>query len=227
MAEVTDSETLEQRIKRLEDEKKNLEREKRGIVTDLQSEREKRHMLEARIGEIEQDLASPGNKGETADQKIEVFAKNPDEYIDSRVEARIRETEKRLLETQHQSNINEAYSWLAEQEGTSVAKLRGSEKDEEIGRIVKEYGLAEIDPRVGVKSAYKIFLQEQEEKKAREAKRSEAIEGNATETVRTVKPSGATKFTRSGIVAMIKDGTYEANREAILLAQRQGTIVDQ
>lgn len=220
----TATETLEERVKRLEDEKKQLEKEKRGIISDVQSEREKRHELETRLGQLETSLSSAGN-GESPDEKIQSFAKDPDTYIDSRVEARIKESEKRLIEIQHQTAINEAYSWLAEASGTTVAKMKGSEQDQEIGRIVKDYGLAEIDPRIGVKSAYKIFLQEQEEKKVREQKRSEAIEGNASETVRTSTTSGSRKFTRSQIASMPRS-EYEQNREAIMAAQAKGLISD-
>lgn len=217
-------ETLEERVKRLEDEKRQLEKEKRGIINDVQSEREKRHELETRLGTLEASLTSAGN-GETSDEKIQSFAKDPDTYIDSRVEARVRESEKRLLEIQHQSNINEAYSWLAEQEGTTVAKIKGTEKDEEIGKIIKEYGLVEIDPRIGVKSAYKIYLQEQEEKKRKEEKRSEAIDGNSSESVRNAERTQSPKFTRSQISTMSRS-EYERNREAILDSQRQGLISD-
>lgn len=221
MADIA-TETLEERVKRLEDEKKQLEKEKRGIINDVQSEREKRHELETRLGQLESSLTSAGN-GETPDDKIQTFAKDPDTYIDSRVEARIKESEKRLMQIQHQTAINEAYSWLAEASGTTVSKLKGSEQDEEIGKIIKDYGLSEIDPRVGVKSAYKIYLQEQEEKKRREKERTEAIEGNASETVRTATNSGSPKFTSAQIAAMSRD-EYERNREQILEARAKGLI---
>lgn len=222
-----EGETLEDRLKRLEDEKRNLEKEKRGIISDLQSEREKRHELETRMGQIEQNLASAGNNnGENPDEIIQRFAKNPDAYIDSRVEARIKESERKLFEMDHQTKINDAYAWLAEQVGTSTAKLRGSEQDEEIGKIVKEYGLSEIDPRIGIKSAYKIYLQEQKEKKEREEKRTEAVQGNSTESVRQVINSGSSKFTAEQIRAM-SPREYEQNREKILEANAKGLITSQ
>ena len=217
----TDGETLEERLKRLEDEKKQLEREKRGIINDLQSEREKRQEMESRIQEIESTLVAPSKT--TPDEVIQEFAKNPNEYIDSRVEARVQKAEKRLMEIQHQNAINEAYSWLAEQEGTTVQKIRGSDKDQEIGRIVKDYGLSEIDPRVGVKSAYKIYLQEQKEKSDRDAKRTEAIQGNSTEPVRATSNSKGMKFTTSQIASMSR-AEYEQNRDAILEARSKGLI---
>lgn len=216
-------ETLDERLKRLEQEKRDLDNQNRGMIRDLQSEREKRHALEARIDQMEQTLTSAGTGERSVDEKVALLAKDPDNYIASIVEDRLRDSEKRLMEIDHQTRIDQAYAWLAEQMGTTVSKLKGSDDDKEVGRIVSEYGLSEIDPRIGVKSAYKIFLQEKTDREESEKKRHAAIAGNATESVRSPVQPGSPMFTAADINAMSPQ-EYERNREKILEANAKGLI---
>lgn len=235
MAEVgtqnsTATESLEERLARIE---RDREKEKRGLLTDIQGERDKRHALERRLEEMEQALNSAAKEPEVSSNQDEVnrLAQDPRSYIREVVSADL----KRELESRDkrmnlvESSIFEdrAYRFLAKQEKLDVEDIYGSELESEIVRITKEHGMGLMNVVEGTKAAYKIYQQEKRSKEEAEKKRNENISSNATHSVRSNSSSSGTQvFSRSQIGAMSRD-EFMKNHEAILKAQREGKILNE
>lgn len=201
---------------------KALEREKKGIISDLQSERDRRQQLEQRLSSLETRI--PVGPTPTAEEKVNRLAQNPDEYIDQRVNQRFIEMQREVGQLKFKSAVDEAYDWLAEQEGTTPRKLKNSPFDDNLARIIKEHNLNSLDPISGAKTAYKIHLREKDEKESAEKERSKAITGNATERSagRPINNNGF-KFSAKQIAAMSQK-EFDANFDAIQEAKQNGQI---
>jgi hypothetical protein len=217
------TESLDQRIAQ-------WEKERKGLISDLQEERSKRHTMETRLQELETAVQTVGEERvpEEANVRVQRLAQDPDAYIDARVEARFKERLEPLSKTieslQLSRQYDRAYSFLAKQEGKDADDIIGSDLEKEIAEIVKNHGMSNMPPLEGVKAAYKIRKQELDERKRKEAERSEAIESNAGERVITTpNRQGQARFTRAEILGM-SPSEYEKNREAIMDAQSKGLI---
>ena len=212
--------TLDERIQQ-------WERERKGLIGDLQAEREKRHNLEERLTMIESSIksAEPPPEDVNEDDRINRFAKDPDGYISSIVESRVKTHVDRIAKLEIDRQYERAYRWLAKVEKKDEEEIFGSDLEKDIVRIVKEHGMSAMSPLDGTRAAYKIYLQEKREKDKKETERDGAISGNTTEPVRTPPPPGRRKFTRQEIVNM-PDLEYEKNRDAILEAQASGWITE-
>lgn len=223
----TSGETLEQRLAKFEEEKKSWENQRRGMISDLQQERDKRHTLEEKVNQIEASLTATGTS-QTADELIAEFAKDPDSYIQAKteplVESRVKSFEDRLAAMEHQRRIDQAYAWLAEQENKSVSKVVGGETDMALTDVVSRHNLQNSDPLAGVQIAYKIYLQEKAEKELQERARQGNVTTQSTERAGTSN-TGTRSFKRSELARMsLQD--YEKNREAIYEAQAKGLITN-
>lgn len=214
----------------LEERLKGWEREKRGLIKDVQAERDERQALEKRLAEMESALNSAAEQPEAnANEKVQKLAQDPDAYIQAHLtralDQRVVPLEQSLQSIAKERRFEKAYSWIAKQEKKDVEEIPGSEIESEIARITKENNMGMMDPVEGVKAAYKIFLQEKREKEISEVRREEAIQGNSTATVRSPSSVGQHRFTKAEIEGMSSE-TYMKNREAILEAQRNGWITN-
>lgn len=220
----------------LEDREKRWEKEKRGILNDLSSERDKRHLMEQEIArqrqeveEMKHALSSAANDTSEVDpqSKVNRLAQDPDAYIDLRLNRVVDEVvtplRKEVESLKWERKFDKAYQWLGKQEKKDVDELYGSPLESEIVRITKEHGMGMMDPVEGTKAAYKIYQQELSQKELEEAKRNQTISNNSTSFVRTPPSSGSPRFTRAEIAAMPIE-IFEKNQEAILEAQRLGQI---
>lgn len=205
-----------------EERLKTWEKEKKGLISDLQSEREKRQGLESRLSSLETRLR-PVETVEPVDDKVNRLAKDPDTYIDQRLQPHFGRLKEQVDQIQFRAIVNEAYDWLADQEGTTRRKILNSDVDKDIARIVKDNNLTTIDPMSGTQAAYKIYLQEKEEKKVAEASRSAAINGNSTERPGRPAATGGSRFSAKQIQAMSLD-EFNRNFDAIQEAKRTGQI---
>jgi hypothetical protein len=206
-----------------EERLKAWEREKKGLITDLQAEREKRQAMEQRIAGLETRLVPLDSVGQSAEDKVNRLAQNPDAYIDERVNTRVSKVEEELKRERFQSAVNEAYDWLADQEGTTRRKIINSDLDKDMARIIKENSLGNLDPRQGIVAAHKIYLQEKTEKENAEKTRSAAINGNSTEKPQRSTPVGGMRFTAKQIASMSMD-EFNRNFDAIQEAKKNGLI---
>ena len=200
---------------------KDLERANKGLIRDLQEERQKKHQYEERLQTLETSLASAGEE-EKPEERVNQLAANPDEFISQRFQELAKPLIDEVQSLKWDRKFDQAYGWLAKQEKIDSDEIRGSDLEKDIARIVKEHGMGSMDPYEGTKAAYKIYRQEQTEHASREEARSEAISGQKTETVRSTSP-GQTMFTVEQIGGMPYD-EYMKNREAILEAQSKGLI---
>ncbi len=212
----TEADTYETRLKAWEGEK-------RGILKDLQGERDKRHQLEQRLEQIESTLTSAEVVPEDVQAKVQKLSMDPDNYIREIVLREISPIRKTTEDLVIKDQYDKAYRWLAKKEGKDVDEIVGSKLEEELARIVKDRGMAAMDPVNGTKAAYDILKKEEKEKEKREAEREEAIAGESAERVTIPPRQGQTRFTRADIAAMSRQ-EFERNREAILEAQSKGLI---
>jgi hypothetical protein len=215
----TGNDTLEERLK-------SLEREKRGILDDLKNERQQRQAYEKRLEDLEKTLNSAANEPEVNDPQSEVnrLAQQPKEYIVEVVKPLIEEAQKEIRELKIAKQFDRAYTWLAKQEKKDVDDLYGSDIEKEIVRIFRDHGMTVMDPVDGTKAAYKIYQQEQRLREEEEAKRNQTISANSTHAVRSPSSSGSPVWTRDRINEVVRNGEWEKYREEILTAQKSGRI---
>ena len=220
MANQTNEQTLEERMQQ-------WEREKKGILSDLQSERGKRQSLEERIQMLESSVKEAENEQPEVpvDERVNRLARDPDGYITSVVTPEIKTLKDEVVRLQMERKYEKAYRWLAKSEKKDEDEIPGSDLEKEIVRIAKDHGMTSMDPVEGTKAAYKIYQQEKLEKERREKEREAAISGNTSEVPPSGQRSGQTRFTKSQILSMLPS-EYERNREAILEAQSKGLISD-
>lgn len=218
--DTSSDQTLEQRVQQ-------WEREKKGLINDLQSEREKRHSLEERMSMMESSIkeAEQDQPEVPVDERVNRLARDPDGYISSIVKPEIKTLREEVTRLQMERKYERAYRWLAKAEKKDEEEIPGSDLEKEIVRIAKDHGMTSMDPVEGTKAAYKIYQQEKLERERREKEREEAISGNTSEVPPTGQRSGQTRFTKSQILSMLP-AEYERNREAILEAQAKGLISD-
>lgn len=211
-------ETLEERIK-------SLEREKKGILRDLQGERERSHQYEERIARLETALTSAGNDdGEIKpDERVNKLAQDPDSYILGVVKPEIEKRDRAIDEMRWERKIEKAYQWLGRQLKKDPDDLPGSDIDKEILRIVKERGMEAMDPIKGTQAAYEILQQEKKRKEAEEAARTETISANATETVQRTSSGSTRGFTVAQIAAMSRE-EFDRRYDEIQEAKAKGLI---
>lgn len=208
----------------LEEREKAWEKERKGIIADLQRERGERQQLEERLAQVEQNLNPAGApNGDTPEARVNLLAADPDAYISEIVSEALEPVTKHLSALVVERKLDRARKRIATREG-----IDPDEVDDKLGadliRIGKERGFTDLDPEKGVLNAYDILLQERKEKEEREAQRSQAINGQAAETIRHPSASGAgPRFTRDQIARMSRE-EYEANREKIAEAQSKGLI---
>src|SRR5574343_722960 len=99
-----ESETLEKRQAR-------WEKEKKGLISDLQKEREQRQALEQRLGTIEKSLEDDGEDEKPQDE-VNRLAADPRSYIMDVVKPYISEVSTIRVERK----IERAKRWIAKQE---------------------------------------------------------------------------------------------------------------
>lgn len=212
-----DNDTLEERVK-------TFQRERKGFINDLQKERAERHALETRLAQIETSLTSAGSDGdEQPEKRVERLAADPDGYIENVVQDYVKPLVSEINSLRHERKLERAYQWVAKQEKKEVEDIVGSDLDNDLVRIVKENGMNSMDPIEGTRAAYKILQQERKEKEQQEAERGEKISQSQTERVRVPVRTGGQRFTRDQIRGMSSE-EFEANRVAILEAQKNGSI---
>lgn len=217
------TETLEDRLKR-------LEKENRGLIGDLAEKRGNIRSLEARLAEIEKSLTSVAeetNNGVSTDDRVNRLAQDPDAYIDARVnhwlDQKVKPVEQQVVTLAQERRFEKAVRWLARQEKKDEDEIAGSDLEREVVRIVKEHGMGSMDPLEGTKAAYKLYLQEKSENSQKEKLRAEAIAGQTTESVQRTPSGGQMRFTRQQILNM-SSAEFKKNEEAILKAQAEGLI---
>jgi hypothetical protein len=212
----TGDELLEEKLKKMN----------RGLIGDLQSEREKRHSLEQRVTEMEASLASAGQDDGAVNpnEKVNLLAQDPDGYIKRIVREEMEPVEKVIQKNEWDRKFEKAYQWLAKQEKVDIESLYGADVEKDLVRIIKDHGMTTMEPIEGTKAAYKIRQQELLEKENAERNRDGVISGQSTETVRRPGLSAPNVFTAEGIRKIIQNGEYEKYRGEILAAQEQGRI---
>lgn len=212
-----ESDTLEERIKA-------FEKEKKGLINDLQSEREKRQALEGRLSQIENSLSEAANDNgeEKPEDRVNRLAQDPDGYIDARVTPKIREIEESVKGLLIAQKVERAKKWIAKKEGIDPDDVESKFGDDLI-RIGKTRGLVSLDPEEGIKASYEILLQERKEKERKESERDQVIAGHSTERVQSAPSSGGSRFTREGILKMSPE-EFNRNFEKIKEAERRGLI---
>lgn len=210
---------------------KQWEKEKKGILNDLQEERQKRQSYEQRLAVIESSLASAGSEdGETVEQKVQRLANQPDEYINSRIqeydESRVKVLESEINNLRNDRQIERALRWVAKQEKKDYEEVSGSELEEELARVtldMRKRGIIPTDPFEGTKQAYKILLEERKEKEEKEKERDQTIENNRTETVQTPPRTGTHRWTRAQIAEM-SPKEFDEHYDEIKHAEALGLI---
>ena len=104
----------------LQDRLKTWEGEKRGLLKDLQGERDKRHQLEQRLEQLEATLNSAEVVPEDVQLKVQRLSQDPDSYIASIVEERIKPVKKLAEDLVVKDQFDRAYRWIAKKEGKDV-----------------------------------------------------------------------------------------------------------
>ena len=192
------------------------EKEKKGILNDLRSERDKRHQLEEkntaleqRLAVIEESLVSAGDDGESPQERVNRLANDPDGYISSHLmqfeEERVKPIRNELEMMKIDRKIERGLRWVAKQEKKDYEDVAGSELENELARVtqaMRARGIVPTDPEEGTKEAYRLYLQEKEEKENREKERSEKIEGNRTANVTPQTSRGSRKWTDEEISSL-------------------------
>lgn len=216
----TNEATYEQRIQ-------ELEKQNKGLIRDLQGERETRHELERRFGEMEAAINTAELPDDSPQLKVQRLSQDPDGYIQNIVHQSLEKEVKPLKQSVEgmrlERQFEKAYSWLGKQEGKDGDEIVGSDLEKELARIVKEHGLGNTSPFEGTKAAYKIYKQELKEKESQEAKREETISNQAGERVSTTARTGTVRFTRDQIMKMTPQ-EFDKNYDAIKAAERDGLI---
>ena len=206
-----DNETVEERQAR-------WEKEKKGLISDLQKEREQRQSLEQRLGTVEKSLEDNGEEP-TQQDEVTRLAADPRTYIMDVVKPYITEVGSIRVERK----IERAKRWIAKQEKIDPDDIDGSDLEKDLVRIGNEHQLTTIDPEVGIQNAYKILLQERREKLEKEKEREQKIADNSSEPATRRSSSSPVSFTRDAIAKM-STAEYEAKKDQIRLAQLEGRI---
>ena len=204
---------------------KALEKEKAGVIRDLQGERDKRHDLEQRFSQLEASLTTAEPEVPVdVQEEVQKLSRDPKGYIRNLVLEEVvpvrKTTEQLLLDRE----AEKAYSWLAKKEGKDVDDIKGSALEEELARISKERGMGPMGLYNGARAAYDIYQKELKEKERKEAEREEAIAGTSAERVTNPPRQGQAKFSRDQISQMT-NSEYERNRQAILEAAEKGQLI--
>lgn len=195
------------------------EKEKKGILSDLRSERDKRHSLEEknsaleqRLAVIEESLTSAGEDGENPQDRVNRLAQDPDSYIGNHLvqfeETRLKPLQQEIEMMKIDRKIERGLRWVARQEKKDYEDVSGSELENDLARITQEMrarGIVPTDPEEGTKEAYRLYLKEKEDKEHREKERSGKIEGNRTEGVTPQARSGSHIWTREEIQELSSD----------------------
>lgn len=214
-----------------EERMKQWEKEKKGILRDLQDERNTRQSLEQRLAVIENSLTSAGEDGETVEQKVQRLANQPDEYIDSRLqqydESRVKVLEGEIQSLKIDRDIERGLRWVARQEKKDYEDVAGSELEEELARMtlaMKARGIIPTGAYEGTKQAYKMLLDEKREKEEKEKNRDKTIENNRTEEIRSPSSSGKRVWTPESVQALSLDeftkNEEEIKRQALSWSQK-------
>lgn len=206
-------ETLNERLK-------EWEKKEKAMISDLQAEREQRHALEQRLSQIETSMAPEDG---TPEQKVNRLAQDPDGYISEVVIQAVTPLQQEIVNLRQERNVERAYKWLGKKEKTDPDDIIGSELEKEIVRISKERGMTAMGVVEGTKAAYEIYQQEKIDKERREKEREESISGQSTESVRSSTFKSTGRLTRDMIYKM-SPNEYNARREEILKAEKEGTI---
>lgn len=195
------------------------EKEKKGILRDLQSEREKRHALEeknnaleSRLAVIEESLDSAGEDGESQQDRVNRLASDPDGYISNHLaqfaEQQLKPLRSELDMMKVDRDIERALRWVGKQEKKDYEDIAGSDLEQDLARITQEMrarGIVPTNAYEGTKEAYRLLQKEREEKASREKERSEKIEGQRTESVTPQTPRSSGRWTDAEIAAMSVD----------------------
>lgn len=192
------------------------DKEKKGILNDLRSEREKRHQLEEkntaleqRLAVIEESLTTAGEDGESPQDRVNRLANDPDGYISDHLvnfeETRLKPLQQEVEMLKIDRSIEKGLRWVAKQMKKDYEDVAGSDVENELARVTQEMrarGIVPTNPEEGTKEAFRMWQKEQEEKENREKERDQKIEGNRTETVSTPVRTGSRRWTREEVNAM-------------------------
>ncbi len=213
----------------VEDKEKESEREKSGLLRDLVEQRKKNRALEERISLIESSLNSAEQEPEQpADARVQRFAQDPDAYIKEVVTPilsnELTPLRKAMTQDQIERKLERAMEFIAEEEG--LTKRETAKKfEKKLSEIVETHDFGKLDPYDGTLAAYKILQTEDKRSKEKEVERDRSISGQHTETVRTQAPSHSGKKWTTSEISRLTRKEFEENRDSILKAQREGTIV--
>lgn len=199
-------ETYEERIRQ-------WEKEKKGILGDLQGEREKRHAVEERLRVIEESLTSAANEdGETPETRVNRLAQDPDGYISNHLaqfeQERVKPLQQEIQMMKMDRQIERGLRWVARQEKKDYEEVVGSDLEQDLARLtmdMRNRGIIPTNPEEGTKEAYRLLLDERKEKENREKVRDEKIQGNRTESVSTPPRSNSQRWTREEVAALSID----------------------
>lgn len=206
-------ETLEERVK-------SWEKEKKAMIGDLQAEREKRQFLEERLTRLENSVPEP-EEG-SPEEKVTRFTQDPDGYVSDVVSQAVEPLQKKILELEVDRKVERAKKWIAKKEGIDPDEVE-DKYGLDLVRIGKERGFVNLDAEKGIRSSYEILIQERKEKAEKEAEREKTISGQSTESVRTIIKNGSARFTREEIARMEPD-EFNRRYNEIKEAQSKGLI---
>lgn len=210
----------------LEERLKSFEKEKKGLINDLQAERKERQAMEARLAQMETSLnAAANDDGEVTNEiKLNMLSQDPDGYIRKLVREEVDPVREDVVNDRFSRRIEKATSWLAKQEKVDADELDDNNLViKEIVRISRQHGMQSMDPIEGTKAAYKIYQQEQREREARESKREENISGQSTEHVRSSSRGGTATLSREQ-VARMEPAEFNRRYDEIKDLERRGLI---
>lgn len=191
-----------------------LERAQKGMLRDLQSEREKRQALEA---QAQSSPAPAGQSGPASDDPVKDV-----------IQPYLKPYEQEIQILKQQQEISRAVKYIAKQEKLDEDEVINSSQFKELVEVAKRYNLRGMSPLDEAKAAYKLREAEkrskEEAEKLAETQREAAISSGATVSTGQPLVNKAVKsFTRAEIGAMTLD-EYKANREAIQAAQKAGLV---
>ena len=206
----TGEETLEDRIKKLEEMNK-------GLLKETQHERDLRHQTEERLKLVESSLETAGND----DEKPEVVeARN---FVRGEIEEVIKPLSRTVSALINDQKVERALDVLSEQSGMTKSKFR-KEHEAALEKIVKERNLnaVGIDPYVGILNAWEIHQNSLKEAEKAEKERTERISGSQPETTRSAPVSAGNlpKKINASRLANLSDKEFDEVNQAI----REGRI---
>lgn len=188
-----------------------LERANKGLLRDLQSEREKRQQLEARPNPV--PVGNPVG--------------GPDPVADV-LKPYVAPLEAEIQKLKDEREVGKALKFIAKQEKLDEDDVIQSAVFKDLVEVAKKHNLRGMSPLDEAKAAYQLLNAERQAKataeKAAEAARNTSISSNSSVVSgQPVYNSGPRSFTRAEISAMSLD-EYRAQKATIDAAYRAGLI---